>query len=52
MNMRFYPISPGVAQTHISQGEGFGMIDGGPPKKAKAFIEGLKKTPRTSNYSF
>jgi glyoxylase-like metal-dependent hydrolase (beta-lactamase superfamily II) len=45
MNMKIYPIPLGVARSYIIQGEGAVMIDGGAPKKAKAFIKGLKKTP-------
>jgi len=44
MNISIYPIPLGVDQGYIVQGEGVVMIDGGAPKKAKAFIKGIKKT--------
>jgi len=44
MNISIYPISLGVDQSYIIQGEGIVMIDGGAPKKANAFIKGIKKT--------
>jgi hydroxyacylglutathione hydrolase len=44
MNISIYPIPLGVDQGYIIQGEGVVMIDGGAPKKAKAFIKGIKKT--------
>jgi len=44
MNMTIYPIPLGVGNTYIIQGEGVVMIDGGGPKKAKAFIKAMKKT--------
>jgi len=40
MNMSIYPIPLGFDQAYIIQGD---MIDGGAPKKAKAFIKGIKK---------
>jgi flavorubredoxin len=43
MNMSIYPIPLGFDQAYIIQGEGVVMIDGGAPKKAKAFIKGIKK---------
>jgi hydroxyacylglutathione hydrolase len=44
MNMTIYPIPLGVDKAYIIQGEGVVMIDGGAPKKAKAFIKGIKQT--------
>ena len=44
MDMNIYPIPLGVGNTYIIQGEGVVMIDGGAPKKAKAFIKAIKKT--------
>jgi glyoxylase-like metal-dependent hydrolase (beta-lactamase superfamily II) len=44
MNMTIYPIPLGVGNTYIIKGEGVVMIDGGAPKKAKAFIKTIKKT--------
>ncbi len=44
MNISIYPITLGFDQGYIIQGEGVVMIDGGAPKKAKAFIKGIKKT--------
>lgn len=44
MSIIIYPIPLGVDQCYIIQGEGVVMIDGGAPKKAKAFIKGIKKT--------
>src|SRR5512139_2045208 len=44
MNISIYPIPLGVGNTYIIQAKGVVMIDGGAPKKAKAFIKGIKKT--------
>ncbi len=44
MNMTIYPIPLGVDKAYIIQGEGVVMIDGGAPKKAKAFLKAIKKT--------
>ena len=43
MNISIYPIPLGIDQGYIIQGEGVVMIDGGAPKKIKAFINGIKK---------
>jgi hydroxyacylglutathione hydrolase len=45
MTINIYPIPLGVDQGYIIQGEGVIMIDGGAPKKAKAFIKGIDRTP-------
>jgi len=43
MNMNIYAIPLGVGRTYIIQGQGVIMIDGGAPKKAKAFIKGINQ---------
>ncbi len=42
--MTIYPVPLGVDKAYIIQGEGVVMIDGGAPKKAKAFLKAIKKT--------
>jgi len=44
MDITIYTIPLGVSQSYIIQGEGVIMIDGGAPKKAKAFTKGIDKT--------
>ena len=43
MNISIYPIPLGFDRGYIIQGEGVIMIDGGAPKKAKAFIKGIDR---------
>ena len=43
MNISICPIPLGIDQGYIIQGEGVVMIDGGAPKKIKAFINGIEK---------
>jgi hydroxyacylglutathione hydrolase len=45
MSINIYTIPLGFDQAYIVQGEGVIMIDGGAPKKAKAFIKGIDRTP-------
>lgn len=45
MKTNIYPIPLGADHVYIVQGKGVIMIDGGVPKKAKAFIKGINKTP-------
>jgi len=45
--MNIYPIPLGVDQCYIIQDKGVIMIDGGAPKKRKAFIKSTKKTSIT-----
>lgn len=45
MTTNIYPIPLGADHGYIVQGKGVIMIDGGVPKKAKAFIKGIERTP-------
>jgi hydroxyacylglutathione hydrolase len=45
MTINIYPIPLGFGQGYIIQEEGVIMIDGGTPKKAKAFLKGINRTP-------
>jgi len=44
MRVNIHPIMLGFDNCYVIQGEGVIAIDGGAPKKAKAFIKGIKKT--------
>ena len=43
MNINIFPIQLGFDQGYIIQGDAVIMIDGGAPKKAKAFINGMDR---------
>jgi hydroxyacylglutathione hydrolase len=43
VNVRIHPIKLGVAHCYILQGDGIIMIDGGPPKQVKHFMEALER---------
>jgi len=45
MTINIYPIPLGADHGYIVQGKGVIMIDGGVPKKAKAFTKGIDKIP-------
>ena len=47
MSINIYPIPLGVDRCYIIQDKGVIMIDGGAPKKRKAFIKSTKKTSIT-----
>jgi len=44
MDITIHTIPLGVSQSYIIQGKSAVMIDGGAPKKAKAFIKGIDRT--------
>lgn len=47
MDVDIFQIPLGFNRCYIIRGKGTVMVDGGQPKKIKAFINGLKKTPIT-----